>query len=101
MPDHVIVEYTIADPAVVYASLSPEIKAPALAMLATELAPAYPKISDMYADNPTGWATPHHFHWGMVIRNLLREKGFGEEYFGVDNLDDIYVSLVEEALKLG
>jgi hypothetical protein len=38
--------------------------------------------------------------WGMSVRNLLRQKGFSEEHFGIDNLDDIYISLVEEALKL-
>jgi hypothetical protein len=36
----------------------------------------------------------------MSVRNLLREKGFNEKYFGVHNLDDIYVALVEEALDL-
>jgi hypothetical protein len=44
---------------------------------------------------PDGW----HFGGGMAIRNLLRKHGFSEEYFGVGNLDDIYIGLVEEAMQ--
>ena len=84
-----------------YADLSTELKAPALVMLATELAPALKEILPAYKADPKQWAAPHHFFWGMNVRNLLRDKGFGEEYFAVHNLDDIYVPLVEEALKLG
>lgn len=36
--------------------------------------------------------------WGMGVRNALREHGFGEEPFGVRNLDNIYVPLIEEAV---
>lgn len=97
----VYANYTIADPAEVYATLSPEIKAPALAMLAHELSGLDGRsIRDMYEENPTGWMVPYHFSAGMSIRNLLRDRGFGEDYFNVDNLDDIYVALIEEALKL-
>jgi len=46
-----------------------------------------------------GWFAFHHFEYGMHIRNLLRKKGFGEEYFGINNLDNIYVELVEDAVK--
>ena len=84
-----------------YSSLTPELKAPALEMLAVELAPALEEILPMYKADPKDWASPHHFFWGMEVRNLLRDKGFGEAYFDVPNLDDIYVPLVEEALKLG
>ena len=84
-----------------YSELPVEIKAPALAMLATELATARDEISKMYNADPEGWHIPHHLFWGMAVRNLLRDRGFGEKYFSVHNLDDIYVPLVEEALKLG
>lgn len=40
---------------------------------------------------------PLHFTWGMAVRNLLRDKGYGEKYFDVDNLDDYYVELIEKA----
>lgn len=40
---------------------------------------------------------PLHHGWGTAVRNLLREHGFGEKEFGVDNLDDYYVPLVEVA----
>jgi len=41
-----------------------------------------------------GW----HSAQGMGIRNYLRQEGFGEDYWPVNNLDDIYVELIEEAL---
>ncbi len=81
-----------------FADLSASIKEPALAMLAEELAPARVELESLYKDNPNGWAIPHHFFWGMAVRNLLRQKGFGESYFSVENLDDFYIPLVEEAL---
>ena len=40
-----------------------------------------------------------HFGFGMVIRNWMRDAGFGEKYFGVDCLDDYYGSFISEALK--
>lgn len=40
-----------------------------------------------------------HFGWGMAVRNILRQHGFGEKELGVHNLDDIYVALVAEALE--
>jgi len=58
-------------------------------------------------DNPDGeWAStisnatpmPFHFHGGMAIRNFFRTNGFGEKELGIDNLDNIYVSIVEEAV---
>jgi len=48
--------------------------------------------------DPVGWFTAYHFHWGMAVRNMLRHEGFGEKYFGIKNLDDVYVELVEEAV---
>ena len=58
------------------------------------------------------WAKPHggdrsmgypgvsfHMNHGMAIRNLLRGNGFSEAYFGVENLDDIYIPLFEAAVK--
>ena len=45
------------------------------------------------------WPAAYHMGWGMGVRNALRDSGFGEEPFGVRNLDNIYVPLVEEAVK--
>ena len=45
------------------------------------------------------WPAGYHLGWGMGLRNTLREHGFGEEPFGVRNLDNIYVPLVEEAVS--
>jgi hypothetical protein len=93
--------HTEAECVQMYKDLTPEVKAPALAMLAMELEPVKAEIQAAYDKDPEGWIGPYHFFWGMGVRNLLREKGFGEEYFKIHNLDDIYVALVEEALKLG
>ena len=49
--------------------------------------------------DPEGWIWPHHFHWGMAVRNALRTAKYGEEYFKIGNLDDIYTELVEEAVS--
>ena len=59
------------------------------------------KICKEYKKDPVGWFAPYHFHWGMMIRNELRKNGFGEEYFFIKNLDDIYVELIEDAIKEG
>lgn len=84
-----------------YLALNHEIKVPALKMLAEELGHDLADIQSAYNASPEGWYVGHHFFWGMGVRNLLRSKGFGESYFGIHNLDDIYIDLVEEALNLG
>jgi len=48
-------------------------------------------------ENPTKWYVMHHFSWGMAMRNLLRENGYGEQELGIGNLDDYYVALIEQA----
>jgi len=40
-----------------------------------------------------GW----HFSGGMNVRNHLRQNGYGEAYLGIDNLDDTYTFLIEDA----
>jgi hypothetical protein len=84
----------------IYSLYSQELKDPAVRMLRE----AFPEdlktqIRAEISADPNGWAAKYHFFWGMGVRNLLREKGFGEEYFPIWNLDDIYVSLVEDAVK--
>lgn len=49
--------------------------------------------------NPTWWTADHH-HWMMEVRNALRRAGFGEKEFGIQNLDDYAVGLVELALGI-
>ena len=41
-----------------------------------------------------------HFSGGMNVRNHLRKNEFGEEFLGIDNLDDTYTFLVEDAYKM-
>jgi len=48
--------------------------------------------------NPKSWYVDQHFDGGMVVRNLLRHYGFGEQYWPIWNLDDIYVFLLEDAI---
>jgi len=59
-------------------------------------------------NNPDGeWATtitkdtpvPFHFSGGMGVRNYFRSNGCGEKELGINNLDNIYVSIVEEAVS--
>ena len=57
------------------------------------------KLRKEIKEDPVGWFAPYHFHWGMNIRNELRKNGFGEEYFGVRNLDDVYVELIEDVVR--
>lgn len=84
----------------IYAQYSDEKKAPAVYMLRKELSKdVQQQIREAVAADPENWCAPYHFFWGMAIRNLLRDKGFGEDYWPIWNLDDIYVSLVEDAVK--
>jgi hypothetical protein len=56
-------------------------------------------ILECAKDDPEWWI--EHHHTGMMqFRNALRGAGFGEEYFGIDNLDDYAVGLIEVALGI-
>ncbi len=44
-------------------------------------------------------AAKGHFQFATVIRNELRCSGFGERELGVQDLEDVYLFIVEEALK--
>jgi len=55
-------------------------------------------IRKEYEKNPEEWWVGHHFQWGMQMRNLLRENGYGEKELGVGNLDDCYIELIENAI---
>lgn len=83
-----------------YSEIPDDIRIPAMLCLRKDLNPVLSEIKNAYRMNPKEWWVGYHFGWGMAVRNLLREKGFGEEYFEIHNLDDIYVLLVEEALEL-
>lgn len=51
-------------------------------------------------EKPEPGRIPMNFHFmggGMALRNFLRSKGFGDDYFGV-NLDYVYAGLLEEAV---
>ena len=84
-----------------YRSIPDEQKAPALAFLRDMLSLDGEEIRRHHAANPERWWAAGHFGRGMAIRNALRTAGFGETYFHIANLDDIYIGLVEESLGLG
>jgi hypothetical protein len=83
-----------------YDAIPTEIKSPVLAVLAEILQPAEADIRITFEKQPENWWIGPYFAWGSVFRNLLRKLGYDEQYFNISNLDDIYVFLVEDALKL-
>jgi len=58
-----------------------------------------PEIRKAIAAEGEHWNVPYHLGWGMSMRNFFRQEGFGEDYFGVDNLDCIYRLLIEDCVK--
>ena len=44
------------------------------------------------------WYAEYHLQGGLVIRNLLRNYGFGEKELKIENLDYIYVQIIERAV---
>lgn len=82
-----------------YTQLPKEKKEPAITLLSKKISAqdrAYMK--KLRAANPSDWYVSQHFWGGMAIRNFLRQNGFGEKYWPIWNLDDIYVFLLEDAL---
>lgn len=45
------------------------------------------------------WVREHHHGFGRKVRNALRAVGLDERKLGVQDLDDIYVDLLKEAVK--
>ncbi len=72
--------------------------AQAVEFLKKELTAVAPDIRKAIAASPE-WIDPYHFGWGMGVRNLLRQNMFGEKEMHVENLDNIYVELIEEAMQ--
>lgn len=68
------------------------------AFLRKEFPPQDMASVKLEADKDPEWWTTHHFLGMMGVRNALRSAGFGETEFGIDNLDDYAVGLVELAL---
>lgn len=96
-------ETTRAEEQAIFEALTDELKAPALKMLREHFECACPEeekpifleaLKGGLLTLPLRW----HFSGGMSIRNRLRDARFGEKYFGVENLDFIYLQLLQEAL---
>lgn len=65
----------------------------------SDYAASFPEIRKAIDDDPEHWNIPYHMWWGMSVRNFFRRQGFGEEYFGIDNLDCCYKMLIEDAVR--
>ena len=92
--------HTFEETKLMYAEIDQEKKDAAIkAFRESDYASHFPEIRDKIAEDPEHWNAESHFLWGMNVRNFFRRKGFGEDYFGVDNLDCIYRELVEFAVK--
>ena len=57
------------------------------------------QIRELVNIKSTDWPAGYHSFWGMGVRNELRQAGYGEQEFGVMNLDNIYIELIEEAVR--
>ncbi len=83
-----------------YAQITSEVKAPALTLLIELLEPLAAQVRSDFNVDPENWWKRGHFHFGLAVRNQLRRRDYDADYFGVSNLDDIYIYLVEESLGL-
>ena len=81
-----------------YRNLDPVKRKGAVNLLKDKLAPYREELLAEVEKDPENWISLSHFHWGMGVRNGLRQAGFGEKELGVHNLDCVYVALIEEAL---
>ncbi len=83
-----------------YDQLPAEKKNPAIDLLSKDIESTdeRPLLREMVNDGPD-WYVMQHFHGGMAVRNRLRAKGFGEDYWPIWNLDDIYIFLLEDAIR--
>ncbi len=60
------------------------------------------KLMDDYRQSATPWWAPaFHLAIGPGIRNHLRDSGVGEAELGVVNLDNVYLEMVERAMRTG
>jgi hypothetical protein len=80
------------------AKLDPLLRDHAVAWLRENMQFPEPLVERARAD--AEWWTAHHRYSMMNVRNELRSHGFGEREFGVDNLDDYAVGLVELAMGI-
>ena len=77
-----------------------EKKREAAEFLKRELSPRFRQRMHWFIRNgkDNRWFASYHYGLGQLIRNLLRENGFGEKELGIENLDFIYVELLERAV---
>lgn len=90
----------------------PDKRRRAVEFLQAELREAAGEFRAHISEDPEAWwARPHggdpalgfpgrsfHVTGGMSVRNALRHAGMDEAWFGIANLDDVYVGLIELAI---
>jgi hypothetical protein len=82
--------------------IDPEVQKRAIIILqqfiTPEIAVDIRKLMDRDGDN---WISVNgiHFHWGMAVRNYLRENGLTDDLIPGGNWDDYYADMVEEVVK--
>jgi hypothetical protein len=59
--------------------------------------PTQSDVRGQARSDPLDWSPQQHFGFGLHVRNLLRDRGFGEEFFEIHNLDDYWGPFVELA----
>jgi hypothetical protein len=80
--------------------LEPEIRAAAVRFLRKKFGKGMRQLlRKAIEENPQHWWVSRHRGWGTRVRNELRSAGHGEEDLGIENLDDVYIGLIEEAVK--
>jgi hypothetical protein len=80
--------------------LKPDLKYMAIGFLKASLEEDADDIRHTIDKEGRDWWLHYHFGYGMFVRNLLRDNGFGEREFVIDTLDDYWAGLVEAAVKL-
>jgi hypothetical protein len=85
----------------IWSQYPPDKTAPAVAAVRAWLqtSETYEKLQAWVKADPKEWWFIHHFFGGMQTRNYLRQHGFGEDYWPVWNLDDLWVKIIEEAVR--
>ena len=72
-----------------------------IAIMDENIAEVKPEILADWKDNPLGWWIPHHFDWGMSIRNLFRQNGLPDSVLPGEqpNWDDYWVTAIEKSVE--
>lgn len=54
-------------------------------------------VREVMIQSPDNWVTQSHMSFGLTVRNVLRQHGFGDNESPTGNLDDVCGILMEKA----